>query len=102
MEACGEGRFLSLSPTSGSPTFAPKISQRTKDQLSGLLTLLLGAIPASSDACFSRRRFCLASRFLRETADPSGSDWVERGRDLGRPRESLKPQSGGRKEVRGK
>jgi len=81
---------------------SPKISQRTKDQLSGLLTLLLGAIPASSDACFSRRRFCLASRFLREMADPFGSDWVERGRDLGRPREGLKPQSGGRKEVRGK
>lgn len=81
---------------------SPKISQRTKDQMSGLLTLLLGAIPASSDACFSRRRFCLASRFLREMADPFGSDWVERGRDLGRPREGLKPQSGGRKEVRGK
>lgn len=33
-------------------------------------TWLSPASPASSAACFSRRRFCLASRFLREAGGP--------------------------------
>lgn len=63
-------------------------------------TLLFPANPASSAACFSRRRFCLASRFLRVMGDPEGAGCVERGWDLGRPREGLSPHC--RKDARGK
>lgn len=65
-------------------------------------TLLSLESPASSAACFSRRRFCLASRFFLELGDPEGSDWVDWGCDLGKPREAFSPQNGGRRGARGK